>query len=1026
MRFDISLVVPGIPFTGETFEQLSIGGSESAGYYMARALEALGHRVTVFTNTDKASRSGEVYYMPLTLFRQYAEFTPQDVLIVQRAPELFATQNSARFSALWCHDLALGRTADKIRGVAWNYDKVFVLSEFMREQYKTVYGLPEDLLYLTRNGVDLATVDSVRAGLRDKAAREGSPVVEVARDPFHMVYSARPERGADVLFGEIMPRVLALEPRAHLSCATYYNPVDTLQDYYQHCTRLAGKLGDRAKFVGNLTKRQLYELYLQGGVYAYPMPALYAPEFDEISCIALMEAQACGLPVVSSRRGALPETLGEGSGILIDAPVHTPEYYDEFAHQVVRFMHEQDAWQQASAAGLAHAERLDWAGVAKEWSELFEREIRASSANPVSLATHFWRRSDIYAARAVIEREKKVIADADSSMTAPLSQGLLNVAARIEKDWSFIDEEDGFRKQYERIGATHDAEVINWAPMEPRYVVLREWLRKNGSEIHTVLDYGCAHGAYAINLLREHEGVSIVGVDIDEHGIALANRFAEQFNIEPGRWRGVVGGYQDLPYASSPKEDPQLVVDHEKQEMGFESQPALFDCAVAQEVLEHVPEPWEVLKALEARVRDGGYVYITVPFGPWEYTDYKRYPHRAHVWEFDLHDLYDMLDCKGKSAQVTVNAMPAPEGIKHSPVTGDPMGWWVVMYHVTAETRGVMGKIDMERKLWCQRPRQTVSACIIAGDRSRETLLWCLDSLEHVVDEVVLVDCGMSAEDRAVLAMSTVADARLKIIPGVDPKTEGFETPRNIGLEHCTMDWVLWIDTDEKLLQPEALGKYLRANIFQGYSIKQHHFAVDTHFDADMPVRLFRNNKKESFYGMIHEHPETALNEGPGRTIVLMDVHIPHMGYLIESGRKQRFARNLPMLAKDSQKYPDRILQKHFIMRDNMLLCSYELQQNGGVVTDVIRARAQQTINIWRDHFKGKQHFSNIDPITYYSQANALLGAGFDMLLSLSADKIDAKPNGSLKVRFADMEDALAEVERRTRDAVHPFVQPYY
>lgn len=1025
MKFDISICVPGIPFTGETFEQLSIGGSESAGYYMARALAELGHRVTVFTNTEKASRSGDIYYMPLTLFRQYVEFTPHDVLIVQRAPELFATQNSARFSALWCHDLALGRTADKVRGVAWNYDKVFVLSEFMREQYKTVYGLPEELLYQTRNGIDLATVESVRASLRNESALSGAPVVDIARDPFQLVYSARPERGADVLLGEIMPRVLALEPRAHLACSTYYNPVDSLQEYYQHCTRLASGLGDRVKFVGNLTKRQLYKLYLQSGVYAYPMPALFAPEFDEVSCISFMEAQACGLPVVSTRRGALPETLAEGAGVLVDCPVHTLEYYDEFAQQVVRLMHDRDAWQQASAAGEVRAQEQDWLQVAEDWGALFEREIRAQSANPVSLATHFWRRSDIYAAKAVIARETE--ASMSAEMPQPLPQGLLNVAAKIDKDWAFLDEEDGFRKQYERIGATHDAEVINWAPLEPRYVVLREWLRKNGAEISTVLDYGCAHGAYAINLLREHKNLSIVGVDIDEHGIALANRFAEQFNIEPGRWQGVVGGYQNLPYTGINKEaDPQLVIDHEKQEMGFEPQPVLFDCAVAQEVLEHVAEPWEVLKALEARVRDGGYVYITVPFGPWEYTDYKRYPHRAHVWEFDLHDLYDMLDCKGKAAQVTINAMPAPEGIKHSPVTGDPMGWWVVMYHVTAETRGVVGKIDMERKLWLQRPRQTVSACIIAGEGSRQTLLWCLDSLEHVVDEVVLVDCGMSAQDHAVLALSVISDSRLKVIPGVDPKTQGFETPRNIGLDHCTMDWVLWIDTDEKFLQPDALGKYLRSNIFQGYSIKQHHFAVDTQFDADMPVRLFRNNKKERFYGMIHEHPEEGLNQGPGRTIVLMDVHIPHVGYLIESGRKQRFARNLPMLAADSERYPDRILQKHFIMRDNMLLCSYELQQNGGVVTDMIRARAAQTVNIWREHFKGKQHFSNIDPITYYSQANALLGAGFDMLLSLSADKIDAKPNGSLKVRFADMEDALAEVERRTRDAVAPFMAPYY
>ncbi len=1008
MHLDISLVVPGITFNGETFEQLSVGGSESAGYYMAKALEALGHRVTVFTNAEKASRSGEVYYMPMAMFQQYSEFTPHDVMIVQRAPELFGTQHNARFAALWCHDLANLRSGDKIRGVAWNYDKVFVLSKFMRQQYKEVYGLPDEALHLTRNGIDLASVESSRAALHDKLAKEGSPTMDIVRDPFQMVCAARPERWADVMFTQIMPRILAFEPRAHLACATYFNPVEHLRDYYTQCAFWAKQFGDRINFVGHLTKHQLYQLYLQSGLYAYPTPALYGPEFAEISCLSLMEAQACGLPVVSSKHGALPETLAEGAGVLIDEPIHSDAYYDEFAQQAVRFMLDQEAWQQASEVGEAAAQGMDWSGVAQEWSDLFVQELRARNNNPVTLANHFWRHSDIYAARAVIEQEKKKAIDPEMGAPLPLHEGLERVAARIEKDWAFIDEEDGYRKQYERIGSTHNPDVINWVVGEPRYHVLRESLRKHGEEIHTVLDYGCAHGAYDINLLREHDGLSIVGVDIDEHGIALANSFAEKFEIAPGRWRGVVGDFE-------------AVKDIVTTEGGD-----LFDCALAQEVLEHVARPWEVLRALEARVRDGGYVYITVPFGPWEYTDYKRYPHRAHVWEFDLHDLSDMLDVKGREAQVTINSMPAPEPIKYNPYSGEPMGWWDVVYRVTEATRGVVGEIDMERKLWLQKPRQTVSASLIAGEGSRETLLWCLDSLDHVVDEVVVVNCGMSETDLKVLSLAAVADSRLKVVPGVDPKVEGFETPRNIGLEHCTSDWVLWIDTDEKLLQPEKLAKYLHPNMFQGYSIKQHHFAVDTHFDADLPVRMFRNNGREHFWGMIHEHPELSLNEGPGRTIVLMDVHIPHVGYLIESGRKLRFARNLPMLEADSKRYPDRILQKHFIMRDNMLLCTYELQMNGGKITEEIKARARQTIAIWREHFKGKQHFSNIDPISYYSQAVALLGEGFDMHLSVSADKIDAKPNGALKARFANMDDAMVEVDRRARETVQPFTNPYY
>ena len=984
VKLDIILAIPGLPFNGETFDKQSLGGSESAGYYMGRALAARGHRVTVFCSTEKPQRSPDVDYLPIDMFRQYVEYTPHDVCIVQRMPELIGGHVRSKFTALWCHDLALGRSEPSIKGVAWNYDRVFVLSEFMREQYKATYSLPEELLYLTRNGVDLATVERAREKLPQDSAR----------NPLSLVYAARPERGLEVLLAEIMPRILKVEPNAKLFLASYHNPVDHLAEFYGHCKALADRMPENVHYLGHLTKEALYTTLLSAGAYVYPVPSTIAPEFDEISCIAAMEAQACGLPVVTSARGALPETLAPSAGALIGEKIHTPEYYDAFAEAVLRLMRDPDAWRQASAAGLERAQQLDWAGVAERWEELFYESIRGHSADLATMANHFWRRSDIYAARECLKR----LPAADEKSRY--------VRERVATDWAFLDQPDGFREQYEKIGATHNAAVINWSPQEPRYRVLSEWLGKRKDTVHAALDYGCAHGGYAINLLKAHDHLSITGVDIDSHGIEMAYAFAAQGGVTD-RWCGVIGDYERLS-------DPDLP---EMREM--------YDAAFAQEVLEHVADPAAVLRAIEARVRDGGYVYATVPFGPWEYTDYKRYPYRAHIWEFDLHDLHEMLDVKGKEGEVSISAMP----YGHEPNTDEALGWWVIEYRVTPETRGKLGAIDMERKLWLQRPRQTVSATLIAGPNSEETLHWCLRSLESVADEIVVADCGLSEE---ALRVCATYDSRMRIVKGADPKEEGFETPRNMALEAATQDMVLWIDTDEKLLQPERLHKYLRGNIFQGYSIRQHHFAVDTVFDPDLPVRLFRNNGKMRFFGMIHEHPETALNEGPGRMIVVNDVHIAHVGYLIESGRQRRFDRNLPLLQRDIEKYPTRKLQKHFIMRDHMLMCGYELKQNGGRITLEIRRRCAETIAIYREHFLGKGHFTNSDPLQYYSQAVGLMasttGEGIDFAFQVAADKMDAsgKLNGTTKARFASLEDAEAEILHRVREAAEPFNRAYY
>lgn len=998
----ITIAVPGLPFNGETFDKQSLGGSESAGYYLARALAKMKHSVTVFCNTEKPVFCEDVNYLPLATFRSYVEHTPHDVCIVQRAPELLQGYCQAKFSMLWCHDLAMKRQEGAYRGTSWNWDKVAVLSDFMKNQYKQVYGFADSQIFLTRNGVDLASIAAAKA---DFDAQK-----DLARNPLSIVFSARPERGLDIMLGEIMPRILKQEPNARLFLSAYHNPVDQLADFYAHCDAMARGLGRNVEQLGALTKAQLYAVYHTAGQYAYPMPSRLAPEFDEISCISIMEAQACGLPVVTSARGALPETLSPEAGRLIADPVHTAAYADAFAEACLRYMRDPEARRRASQAGLARAATLGWEAVAKDWTEMFEREIRARSADLATLANHAWRRSDIYLAKECLKR-----LPADDVKSAA-------VRARVNEDWAFIDQPDGFRVQYEKIGATHDAAVIDWSPREPRYQAVKQWLEARIAELPegaflSVLDYGCAHGGYATNLLKELPRLKVTGVDIDLRGIQMAYQFAEKLGVTD-RWRGVVGDLARLTDADVPE------------------MTELYDVAMAQEVLEHVPDPAALIAALDQRVKSRGRVWMTVPIGPWEYSDYRRYPHRAHLWEFDLTDLHALLDPKGAAAKSSISSMP----YGHSPETDEALGWWVIQYVVTEDGRGKVGKIDFERKIAFARPRQTVSAILmLGGPHVDETLHWCLKSLTHVADEVIIADCGLSAEAHRIIDQYRwkPLDGQphnyllsIKVIPGGDPKRDGFETPRNKALAEATQDWVLWIDADEKLLQPEKLAKYLRPNAFDGYSIKQHHFSVDANFGADLPVRLFRNplvtGSGMRFIGMIHEHPEKALNQGPGMVTVLPDVHIPHVGYLIESGRQVKFGRNLPLLEEDIKKYPERLLQKHFIMRDKMLLVGYELRQNGNRVTPTIQQNCREVVELYRKHFLGKGHFTNVDPIEYYSQANAILGQGFDAVISISVDKVDAKPNGSTKARFATQEDFVADVTNRARDAAAPMETRYW
>jgi hypothetical protein len=140
-KLDFVLAVPGLPFNGETVAKQSLGGSETAGYYIARELAALGHRVTMFTNGEPGLWD-DVQYLSLDNWRQYIAFTGHDVSIVQRSPMMFAPKLASKLNWLWCHDLALKRSETELKSVLWNVDRVLVLSEFMRKQYQEGTELP--------------------------------------------------------------------------------------------------------------------------------------------------------------------------------------------------------------------------------------------------------------------------------------------------------------------------------------------------------------------------------------------------------------------------------------------------------------------------------------------------------------------------------------------------------------------------------------------------------------------------------------------------------------------------------------------------------------------------------------------------------------------------------------------------------------------------------------------------------------------------------------------------------------------
>ncbi|MBI4185300.1 MAG: glycosyltransferase [Proteobacteria bacterium] len=967
--YDIAMLVPGMAFDGSTLEERSLGGAETAGASMARALARLGHRVTVFANGAGHSLDQGVAYAPLAEWAAFAANVPFDIAIVQRAPEAFAAPLASRLNLLWCHDLALGRSAAAFKGVLWNVDRVMLLSDFHARQHREVYDLPERLIWRTRNGIDLARFRGLES---------------VPRDRKRMVYASRPERGLDVLLDSILPRLLARDPGLRLAVFGYDNPVPHLADFYAALKDKAAGFGASVEWVGPLAKDALYREYARSGLLVYPTPSPGQPQFAEVSCITAMEAMAAGLPIVASAWGALPETVAPDAGRLIDGDPWSDSYAEAFTDAVMAYVGDEAAWERASAAGRGAAEGLDWSGVAAEWSAGFDRLFAEVNDEPVRLARHFYRLSDVGAARAALQG----VAD-------PRAEDLRQTIAR---EYAFLESAEAFAAHYARGGEETDARLAGadasamFERSDEKRFELFEQILTSRPDIGRILDFGCGHGWCDV-YLHNRVGRDWLGVDIDPGAVKWSRTFAERHAKEPARLRFLEGDHTLDLSAEAP-----------------------FDALLCSEVLEHLRDPAAAIEAMESRVRPGGSVILTVPFGPAEFGTPNWRTFRNHVRAFDRHDLRDLL---GSKPGLSIHAVPTGRNA----LTREAVGFYLVRYDAD---HAPLGAIDMGRKLRLQRPRQTLSATLIAGPGAEETLRWCLGPLHDLADEIVIADTGLDAAGREIARRFGA-----RLVPGTDPKSDGFEVPRNQALAEAREEWALWIDSDERLVDAPNLHKYLRENMFHGYSLRQHHFAVDAAFDPDLPVRLFRRRAHEGramrFFGCIHEHPELALNEGPGPVVVLADAAIAHLGYLAESGRRARFWRNLPLLELDRARHPGRLLQKHFVMRDNVIRAGYELARNGGRVTPGIERLCREAVALYRAHFLGRPGYANVDSLQYYARALEILGEGVDVSFALAAGHEPGAPPAGLRTcRFATAEDLEKELSGRAREALAPFATPYW
>jgi len=941
----------GIPFNGDTIKERSLGGSESAAYYVAKELASRGHRVVMFTESEEQGTFDGVKYLhmgprtneaPLgTNWHFYSGNTPHEVNIIQRVPHGFATPIQSKINLWWAHDIALKRNADFNMAQTWQTNRIMPVSKWFVNQIQETWNTNPRIMSPIHNGVDYSLFEEFE--LKDNA----TPYQDMPREgekPITLLYSSRPERGLENLVrpGGIMEQLLTKAPHIKLKVCGYEHPVAELDDFY---TFLRGRIEElpNCEHLGALPKKDLVELMCtEADVWCYPTT------FEEVSCITAMEVMAAGMAIVTTNIGALPETIGDyGNATIFNAMDGID--LDKFVKHLSTFN---------NVFRRRPNRPYTWARTVDEIEEIISDEFDKKTVD--SVARHYLRTSDIAALDKVMDHN-------------PVCDEIVEQL----KFYDFRHDQQAYVKHYaDGTEEMYDGPDFNYEPegfqYHPRFHQIAEHIKELpfGSKI---IDYGCAHGHFTNFLARDFPDHEFLGVDCSPAALKCARAKVEEWGLTNVMYR----------------EDDWL---NELSGLAYDKP----DCIILGEILEHVPDPIRFMEIVYEHVGNIP-VIITTPVGAWELMSYeKEGEKRFHIHHFERSDLEDMF---GHHKDFSVACLPG--GLAR---TGEVLGWYVTTF--TFEDGCCPGgHIDYERKYKETIPRQTVSFCGIVKN-GEEDILRILNSVQPWIDEVIIgVDETTGDKTREIIEAYApqFRAPRLPItvfdIPS--PTEIGFDAARNLTLERASKDWVLWADSDEQLICGERLPKLLRNNGWDGYGIPQHHFAVEPLgvLSTDFPVRLFRNAPGIAFKGVVHEHPtqETDVNAGVGFAWVAHELHFSHSGYPTEDVRRKRFERNISLMARDREDNPDRILGKFLWIRDLALMCRFELERNSGQVSPEMRENALIGLQLWEDTLdEDGDHPQTVrmlkDHLDFYDTLVNVIDEGFVFKFKLGSGKITPAP----------------------------------